>query len=428
MPPLNGNLWAATAGEVPPADAAGSADEADTVVVGVGVTGLSAALHLSERGQRVTLIEGGDLAGGATGRSSGQVLPGLKAPPSAFEGRLSAAAASRLAAWSGGGPDLVFDLVARWNIDCAAVRAGAVQAAATARGMRTLCRWAQEWRDLGAPVRVIDRDEAVALLGTPAYRGGIVDARGGSIHPLNYALGLARAANALGASLCLRTSARALHRSRDGWRVETDGGDVRCASVVVATNAYSGSLVPGLHRSVVALRASQVASRPLPEDMRTAILPQRHVASDRRRALISFRISPCGRLIVGGPGGTRGLRGPALQRAARRTGQALFGHLGTLDWEYGWSGHVAITRDSQPHLHEPERGLHVALGYNGEGLALGTALGKLVAERVCGRSAESMDVAITPIRRIPLHGVVGKAIALGERILPMVDRIEQRLT
>lgn len=200
-----------------------------------------------------------------------------------------------------------------------------------------------------------------------------------------------------------------------------------CDQVVVATNAYCRGLVDGLARSVVAVPASQAGTRPLPPVLLEEILPGREVASDRRRMLVSFRITPGGRLLLGGPGGTGEALGQHLQAKAARSARELFGHLGPFEWEYGWSGQVALTTGPAPHLHEPAPGLHVALGFNGQGLALGTALGKLVAERVNGRAADSFAVPVTPVRRIPLARLAPAAAMAGERLLDTLDRLERNI-
>lgn len=424
---LSGNLWTETAGEPPTFPPLEDEIVAEVAVIGAGVTGLSAALHLAEAGRRTVVIEQGELAGGATRRAGGQVLAGVKLSPESVEEKLGATSGRRLVAWTGGAADLVFDLVARWRIDCAAERRGSIQAAYTRRELRELRHWSQQWRERGADVRDLDRRSVAKLLGTPLYLGGILDARGGSLHPLRYAFGLARAAGTAGADFHLRNGVRRLQRHQGKWHLQLQKGIVLCDHVVVATNAYSCGLLDGLADSIVAMPASQVATRQLSQAILQEILPGRQVASDRRRMLVSFRISPCGRLLLGGPGGTGEALGRNLKLSAERTAREVFGHLGPFQWEYGWTGHVALVVGPGPHLHEPEPGLHVALGFNGQGLALGTALGKVVAERINGRAADSLPVPVTPIRRIPLARLAPRAVTAGERLLGALDRLERAL-
>lgn len=424
---LSGNLWTATAGEPPALAPLKGEVEADVAVIGAGVTGLSSALHLAGSGRHVIVVEQGDVAHGATGRSGGQVLAGQKPNPRAVERQLGAIAGRRFVAWTGAAADILFGIVDHWRIDCAAERRGSIQAAYTRRELRALRRWSQQWREHGADVRDLDRSAVSKLLGTPLYLGGILDARGGSLHPLRYAFGLARAAIASGATIHVRSRIRRLKRHQSKWLLESQDGAIRCNHVVVATNAYSRALVDGLSHSIVAVPAAQAATRPLPQAVLQEILPERQVASDRRRMLVTFRISPCRRLLLGGPGGTSEALGRRMRATAAQSTRELFGHLGPFEWEYGWSGRVALTAGLGPHLHEPAPGLHVALGFNGQGLALGTALGKLVAERVNGRASDVLDVPVTPIRRIPLAPLAPPAVMAGERVLGALDRLERRL-
>jgi glycine/D-amino acid oxidase-like deaminating enzyme len=173
--------------------------------------------------------------------------------------------------------------------------------------------------------------------------------------------------------------------------------------------------------------ASQVASEPLDADRLAAILPGRQVASDRRRMLVSFRISPDGRLLLGGPGGTGEAAGAAIFRHAARAHAQLFGHLGALRWAFGWSGRIALTADSLPHIHEPAPGLHVALGYNGRGLALSTATGKVLAGRVGGRPAGSLPLPVTAISPLWFHALARPTVHHGQRVLRSVDELERML-
>ncbi|WP_157961956.1 NAD(P)/FAD-dependent oxidoreductase [Acuticoccus kandeliae] len=402
----------------------------DVAVIGGGITGLSAALHLAEAGASVAVVDAEAIAWGASGRAGGEVLPGLKLDPEGMVRRFGEARGERLAAWAGATTDLVFDLVARHGIDCHARRTGWLQAAYTNGEMKTLEARCRQWQARGAPVEILDREETAKRLGTPPslYVGAWLDGRGGGIHPLDYTRGLACAAAKVGARLFEKTLARRLVEADGAWRVECDGGTVAADAVIVATNGYTGDLVPGLRRTLIPMRASQAVSAPLDTAAAEAILPAGHVASDRRRLLISFRLSHDGRLILGGPGGTREATGEALLRNAAAAAEGLFGEHGRrLSWDYGWSGQIALTRDFIPHLHEPRPGLLAALGYNGRGIALATALGKLAAERIGGRPAEDLPLPLSEIRPIPLHGLSEPALAVGEAFMGVLDRAERTL-
>lgn len=448
--PLPPSLWAATAPPGPPLPPLDADREAGICIIGGGFTGLSAALHLAEAGMAPVLLEAGDPGHGASGRNGGQVIPGLKPDPAAIIRRFGPAAGRRLIDWSRSGPDLVFDLIARHGIDCAPVRAGWIRALHTDRALRQADSHVRHLQDIGAPVRRLDRDEMRRLLGGGRYVGGWIDAAGGSIQPLAFARGLARAARAAGAAIHGGTPALGLERVQGiaggtaggaaGWIVHATGAGgrpvrVRAARVLLCTNGYGDlarraggrPLWPGLARSVVPIQSAQVASRPLSDALRRDILAGGQVTSDSRRLLLYFRMSPDGRLVMGGRGGAVESSDPAMYRPLIAAAEATFPPLRGIDWDYRWGGAVAVTPDQLPHLHTPAPGLLAAQGFNGRGVALATAMGRLVARRLAaGDDAEPDPLPPTPIRPIRLHAVHRPMVALIARWYEWCDRRDAR--
>jgi glycine/D-amino acid oxidase-like deaminating enzyme len=271
---------------------------------------------------------------------------------------------------------------------------------------------------------MLDRAAVAARLGTEAYAGGLLDERGGSLQPLSYSRGLARAAIGQGAAIHGGSPAVRLARENSGWRVETPGGSLRADSVVVGTNAYSDDLVPGLKRTVVPVNSFQVASMPLSDNVRRSILPGGEVASDTRRLLAYFRLDRDGRLIMGGRGTPTGEANPRRYDRLRRLVAAMFPQVGGPQWQFHWSGKVAITPDHLPHIHEPQPGLIVGLGYNGRGVAMATMMGKLLAKRVLGAPAELLGLPIAPIRPLPFWVLRQPALAVMTRWYQLRDAMD----
>jgi glycine/D-amino acid oxidase-like deaminating enzyme len=178
-----------------------------------------------------------------------------------------------------------------------------------------------------------------------------------------------------------------------------------------------------LRRSFVPVRTAQVASAPLPQAR--AILPGRQGASDTRRLLTSFRLSPDERLVMGGSGATGGRDHAGLLPRLKRAGAELFAHLVPIDWEFGWSGYFAVTMDHLPHLHETDDGLYCALGCNGRGIAISTALGKMVAERILGRNAADLEIVPAPMRSVPFHAFRNLGIACATAAKGLQDRLDR---
>ena len=405
--PANGlppSLWAATAAPPVAAPPLEGEERIDAAIIGGGYTGLTAALHLAEAGAKVGLLEAREPGWGASGRNGGQVIAGLKYDPDELAAMLGRERGEKLAAAAGGSADLVFALIRRHAIACEAEQSGWIHACHSAAALARAERRAAQWHRRGVAMRLLERAEAQVLLGTDAYVGGILDPRGGKLQPLSYARGLARAAITSGARIHGGSPARSLTRVNAAWRIATDRGALLAERVLLATNAYTDDLWPGLRRSVIPLQSLQVATRPLSDNVRRSILPQGHVVSDTRRLLLYFRMDGAGRLIFGGRGtfGERIVAGHV--RHVEQAMHRLFPQVGQPGRDFLWAGHVAVTIDQLPHLHELAPGLMAALGYNGRGVAMATLLGRLAAERMLRGDAADTDFPLTPLRPVPLHG------------------------
>jgi glycine/D-amino acid oxidase-like deaminating enzyme len=415
MKPLPKSLWAATATPAISYPRLAGDVAADCVIVGGGFTGLSTALHLAERGLKAVLVEANEPGWGASGRNGGQVIPGLKLDPSELRARYGEERGRRLTATVGATADLVFDLIDRHGITCNARRSGWIQGAPGPQGLAEVRNRAEEWAALGADVGVLERDEVSARVGGGDYIGAFLDRRGGTINPLSYARGLARAASVAGAAIHADSPAIAVEREGPGWKVSTPAGSVTASHAVLCTNAYTDRLWPGLAQTLVPVLSSVVATEPLSDNLRQVILPGREGVSETRRVLNWFGIDGDGRLIFGGRASQRESEdpqafGPVLARLKR-----LLPILGEPRIQFRWAGYVALTTDHVPHLNQLAANLYAGLGYNGRGVAMSTMMGKLLAERVVGAREDDIALPATPIERIPLHGwrATGIALAIG---------------
>jgi len=380
------SLWQATATKEAACPSLRANREADVVIVGGGFTGLSSALHLSELGKSVVLLEAHDVAWGASGRNGGQVNPGWKMMPSEIESHYGSQRGQRIFKLIDGACDLVFDLIDQHKIGCAPRRAPYFRAAYGARGIREVEQWVREWGAKGAPVSLKNAAETHQLMGSTFFQGGMEDARGGSIQPLSYCRGLARAAVQAGAELFAQSKVNVAERVKGGWRVTTENGACISAQfLIIATNAYTDGLWPGLKRQIVPLASLQAATQPLPEHVRRTLLPQGHHLSDSRRTMIYCRIDETGRFQIGGRGR---VWSPAKQYANTRHLQAeackIFPQLKDIKWEYEWGGLVAATKHHVPHLIKLDTNAYAGLGYHGRGIAMGTMMGKQLAELIMG--------------------------------------------
>ena len=404
MPP---SLWAETAPTGRDYPALQAVQRCDVVIIGGGFTGLSAALALAKRGISVTLLEAERIGWGASGRNGGQVIPGLKYDPDELITRYGEAHGQRMIDLSARNADVVFELIKQHNIDCDAQQRGWIQPAATYASLEAIESRAFQWQDRGVKITWLGPQQCAEHLGTSEYLGGWIDPRAGGLNPLAYSRGLAQVAHARGATLHEHTRVTSLKRSEGRWRVIAEGGaEIQAERVLLCTNGYSDALQPKLASSLIAANSYQIATRPLTAEEGSDILPGGEVASDARKLLLYFRRDRDGRLLMGGRGSFNDPRKPNDFRHLENAIIKLYPQLRDVEIAFRWAGRIAITQDSLPHIHEPQPGLTVALGYNGRGVAMGTHLGKLIGEHL-GESTleEVLPFPVTPIKPIPMHGL-----------------------
>ncbi|NMY39053.1 MULTISPECIES: FAD-dependent oxidoreductase [unclassified Pseudomonas] len=420
LPP---SLWSATARPGAMTPPLSENKRVDVAIVGAGYTGLVTALRLAESGISVCVLDAGEPGWGASGRNGGQVIPGLKYDPDQLIQRYGEERGERIIEACGGAADEVFSLIREYSIACEASRKGWIQPAVSAVSMKALEHRARQWQQRGIAAEVLDRDAVCQRLGTQNYLGGWVDPRAGSLHPLNYARGLAKSALGRGVTIHSQSRVTDLRRVGPQWQLTTaQGNTVSADRVVLATNGYTDNLWPGLRQTVLAANSFIIATRPLPPELRKTILPGGEVCSDARRLLLYFKMDAQGRLLLGG-------RGPFAEptRAGdwthlERSMVMLFPQLAGVAVEYRWSGRIALNQSVLPQLHEPQPGLSILMGYNGRGIAMSTVLGKHLAARVAGTESD-FPFPVTPIRSIPFHSLQRLYVAAGITYYRMLDAL-----
>jgi len=391
----------------------------DVIIVGGGITGLSTALHLAEAGIAVALLEAHVVGWGASGRNGGQVNPGLKADPDDVEKRHGADLGGRMNSLSGQAPGFVFDLIQRLKIECEARRNGTLRAATSPRQALRLRSTAAQLSRRGAPVEILEGEALAQATGTQRYALALLDHRGGDLNPLRYARGLAAAARAAGAEL--HEESRALRLQSQGrlWQVSTAGGSISAPRVVLATNGYTDGLWPGLKKTIIPVFGAMGASARLSEAAARSILPGRSVLYEIGAITHYYRVDAGQRLLFGGRGPMREVSDAAAIKHLLAYAQRLWPAIGPLTWTHAWGGQLAMTTDHYPHVHEPQPGVSICLGYNGRGVAMATVMGALLAARIASPSAP-FDMPITAMRGIPFHAFwrtgVRAAIARGRLI------------
>lgn len=374
----------------------------DFAIIGAGYTGLTAARALARSGASVLVIDKGELGAGASGRNGGFVLPGYKADLLTLHRRLGAERSRALFRATLDAIDFVEQLIRDEAIDCHWHRPGSLVLAAQPTHLAGL---AQEQRLLatayGHPTTLLSREQLTEELGSRAYHGALLDPVAGALHPMEYLVGLGRAAVRAGARIQTGVEVRRIRKTGTRFSLETSGGVVDARQVVVATNGYTGPLVPWLARRIVPVGSYILATAPLDPALLDRLLPRRRVMSDTRNLLYYFRVSPDGRLLFGG---RAAFRAESLERSAgllREGMTKLFPELASVQIDYAWGGTLGFTRDHLPHvgLHE---GIAYAMGYGGHGVALASALGDQLGRALMGQGAWPL-LAAQGFPLIPLY-------------------------
>jgi len=399
------SYYAATANPFPRQPSIEGAVEADVCVVGGGIAGCSTALHLAERGYQVALLEGERIGWGASGRSGGQVLPGFSVAQDKLVRLVGRQTANALWDISVEGVALMRELINRYDIDCDWAD-GQLSAAIKPRHRDELLAWQEELERDHAYVgtRMVEGPELRSLVATERYVAGLFDPHSGHVHPLNYTLGLARAALQRGVQVYESSRAESYERQGDRLRVRTARGEVRCRHLALCGNVYLGELGRELQSKIMSVGTYVVATEPLGEERARSLIPNNMAVTDLNWILDYFRRSSDHRLLFGGRVSYSGIDPNTAQRTRARMVK-VFPQLADVRIDYSWGGYLDITLNRAPHFGRLEHDVYFLQGFSGHGIALTGIGGKLIAEAIAG-TAERFDM----FARIPHTGFPGGAL------------------
>lgn len=383
--------YAASAEALPPFPAAQGALSCDVCVIGGGFTGLSAALHLAERGYDVILLEAQRVGFGASGRNGGQVGTGQRLDQAALEGMVGKTAARALWDLSLESVALTRELAAKHAPE-AGYAPGIIHAAHKPRYVPEFHDYAEKLaRDYDYhEIRPLNRDEMREMVGSPCYHGGDIDMGGGHLHPLRYALGLARAARAAGVRIYEQSRVTAVTKA-DPARVETEAAQITARFVAMGLNGYMGRLEPSVAARVMPINNFIAATRPMSDAERAGIILGDHAVADSKFVINYFRFSQDNRLLFGG-GESYGYQFPQdIAAKVRKPMEEIFPQLKGIEITHAWGGTLGIAFNRMPHFARLAGNVLTASGFSGHGVAMGTLGGKLMAEAIAGQ-AERFDV------------------------------------
>ncbi|MDA3919537.1 MAG: FAD-dependent oxidoreductase [Salinisphaera sp.] len=395
------SYYAESAHASPARPALAGRESAHVCVIGAGFSGLSTALTLAERGYRVIVLEAARVGWGASGRNGGQIVNGYSRDLDEVEKRYGEAAAKALGDMAFEGGDIIRERIARYDIDCD-LREGGVFAALNKRQMAGLKERVTSWARFGhSDVELLDEQTIRQHSNTDLYIGGLLDKRGGHVHPLNLALGEAVALEGQGG--IIHEHSRVI-RVEGGARpvVYTEHGQVHADYVVACGNAYLGHAVPALRHRVMPVSTQVIATEPLGAATARRLMPAGSCVEDCNYMLDYYRMSADNRLLFGG-GSVYGGTTPANITAKLRPHMArTFPEIADVPIDYAWSGNFALTLTRIPHLGQLGERFYFTHGYSGHGVTTTHLAGRLIGEAINGERARFE--AFAALRNYPFPG------------------------
>lgn len=409
------SYYVASTPDIPSYPQLDGSTDCDVCVVGGGLAGISVALNLAERGYSVVLLEGSRLSHGASGRNGGQVINGYACDMDTLRKALGDEAAKLAWDMSLEAIDIIEQRIAQHDIACDWARGHTLAAVKPAK-YRELADWQEEAaKRYGYQHYTLwDQPTLRSHLDSPRYYGGLYDALGGHLHPLKYALGLARAANAAGVRLFENTPVERVEQGPQP-KVHTARGVVSCKQLVLAANVSMGELVPKLGKRIMPVGTYVITTEPLGEARAQGLINPNFAVADTQFVLDYYRLTADHRLLFGGKVSYSGLPPLNLAEAMRSDMLRVFPQLADVRIDHAWGGFVDITMSRAPDWGRLSDNIYYCQGFSGHGVAVTGLAGRLIAEAIAGQN-ERLDL-FSRIQHLPFPG--GKLLRTPSLVLGM---------
>ena len=361
--------------------------EADIVIIGSGYTGMHAAIVAASHGKSTQVLEAQTPGWGCSTRNGGQISSSVKPTLQQLAKRFGIERARAIRAEGDASLEWIGEFIARHDIDCHFTRCGRFHAAHTPRHFDKLVAESRRLRtEENVPTTIVPRADQHQEIGTDAYFGGIVYSRHASLHPAKYYAGILQVALNAGVRVTGDCPATAISRSGAGFIVSTPQGQIKAGKIVVATNGYSGSLMPFVQRRVIPIGSYIIATQPLPKSVMDRLFPTNRIISDSCKVVYYYRPSPDrSRILFGGRVSANetnpDISGPKLQQDLSR----IFPELQGCGLSHSWSGTVAYSFDELMHIGQHD-GVYYAMGYCGSGVGMASYLGMRLGQQLVGLS------------------------------------------
>lgn len=396
------NSWyAATANELAPFPSLKGDIKADICIIGAGYTGLSSALHLAQAGFSVVLLEAHRVGWGASGRNGGQLGSGQRREQDELEKMLGVDHAKRLWDIAQESKATVRNLVKTHKIECD-LKNGIAHTDWHASDVPSEHAYAEKLQNEYGydQISTLDKTQVRALVGSDAYHGGTLDMGAGHLHPLNFALGLAKAAQDAGVSIYEKSEVISVE-SGSAHKITTATGAVNATHLIYACNGYLGHLQGKVAAKVMPINNFIVATEPLGKDMAESLLAQDVGIADSKFVVNYFRRSIDNRMLFGG-GETYGYRFPNdIKSLVSKPMLEVYPQLKNVKLEYAWGGTLGITMNRMPSFMRLSPTSYSLSGYSGHGVGMATMAGKIIARALQGQLEQFDTMASVPAPGFP---------------------------
>ena len=362
-------------------------------IIGGGFAGINTALGLAERGVKdVVLCEAQNLAFGASGRNGGFVFAGFSRGPESLLKDLGPHAAKHLYKGTVDAVNLIRHRINQYKIDCQHTDAG-VYWANWFRDQSILKDFQKLLSDsFDTEWDFVPQAELRKLIHSDRYKDALYEKNSLHFHPLNYALGIAQAAETMGVEICENTPAVNLQKSGSGWLIKTPQAEIEAEQVVLACGGYLANLYPKIDASVLPIATYVMVTEPLGERMQT-ILQTKAAIYDTRFAFDYYRPLPDSRLLWGGRISVLDRSPDAVKKLLHRDLIKVFPQLNDVKIDYAWSGLMSYARHEMPQIAEIEKGLWCGQAFGGHGVAPTTFAGELLAAAIAEGDLRLKDMA-----------------------------------
>jgi len=422
------SLWADTAEPLPAFPQLAGEVQADVAVIGAGYTGLSAAHHIASSGLVPVVLEANHTGWGASGRNGGVVTAKFRQSFRSIDAAHGRAMARRMYEIAHESVEMVEELVSEFEISARLSRNGQVKAAhnhATLQAAVDEADWMK--REMGdTEVRILDARQVREETGSQAFVGGVLNPGSGGIHPLNYLHGLAEGVARRGVAIFQQSPALQLRRDNGMIVAETPQGAVRARQAIIATNSYS-DLTPAtrhLQHTLVSFRSAIIATDKLPRNLAGYLMPTGRTYTETKRMMRWFRMVD-DRVIFGGRGAFGKQDSEAAFGALRKAMVGIFPELAGIPLAFKWSGLVAMTLDSVPHIGRLDDRTLFSMGYNGAGVAMSSLMGRYLAAFVRGEKPDVGLLDASRLKIIPLYPLREPAVRMVAGWYQFLDAIGQ---